>query len=67
MLTGSNLLIKTVRQVLGFIGYYRKFVKDFSKGARPLTDLRDLMPLTITRRGKGKKKKKNTCGRMVLI
>ena len=28
-----------VRQFLGFIGYYRKFIKDFSKIARTLTDL----------------------------
>jgi hypothetical protein len=28
-----------VRQFLGFIGYYRKFVKDFSKITRPLADL----------------------------
>ena len=28
-----------VRQFLGFIGYYQKFIKDFSKIARPLTDL----------------------------
>lgn len=28
-----------VRKFLGFAGYYRKFIKDFSKIARPLTDV----------------------------
>ena len=42
-----------VRQFLGFIGYYRKFVKDFSKTAKPLTNL-----LPPTRR-KGTRKKKD--------
>ena len=42
-----------VRPFLGFIGYYRKFVKDFSKTAKPLTNL-----LPPTRR-KGTRKKKD--------
>lgn len=36
-----------------FIGYYRAYVKDFSKRARPLTDL---MQSIITKRGKKKMK-----------
>ena len=28
-----------VRQFLGFAGYYRKFIKDFTKIARPLIDV----------------------------
>lgn len=31
--------VEQVRQFLGFAGYYRRFVKNFSKIARPLTDL----------------------------
>ena len=28
-----------VRQFLGFVGYYRRFIQDFSKTSRPLTEL----------------------------
>jgi transposase InsO family protein len=31
--------VNELRQFLGFAGYYRKFIKDFSKMARPLNDL----------------------------
>jgi len=41
-----------VRQFLGFICYYRTFVKDFSKIARPLTDL--IPTLKKTKRCKAK-------------
>ena len=40
-----------VRQFLGFIGYYRKFIQDFSKISRPLNDL---MPSTHKQKKKGK-------------
>ena len=41
-----------VRQFLGFIGYYRKFVKDFSKITRPLTNLMALPKKTKRCRAK---------------
>jgi len=31
--------IKQVRSVLGYAGFYRRFIKDFSKVAHPLTNL----------------------------
>ena len=31
--------VNTVRRFLGFVNYYRKFIKDYSKIARPLYDL----------------------------
>ena len=31
--------VQTVRKFLGFVNYYRKFIKDYSKIARPLYDL----------------------------
>jgi hypothetical protein len=40
LVVGMRLpVVDPSRQFLGFIGYYRKFVKDFSKITRPLTDL----------------------------
>ena len=31
--------VKTVRQFLGHVGFYRRFIKDFSKIAKPLYKL----------------------------
>ena len=45
-----------VRQFLGFIGYYRKFIQDFAKIARPLSDL---LPSTV-KKTRGKSKSANT-------
>ena len=47
---------EAVRQFLGFVGYYRKFIKDFSKIARPLNNL---MPIP-TKKGKRKSKTQAT-------
>ena len=31
--------VKTLRSFLGFIGYYRRFIKDYAKIIKPLNDL----------------------------
>src|SRR5262249_6537204 len=31
--------VKAIRSFLGHVGFYRRFIKDFSKIAKPLTDL----------------------------
>jgi len=35
----SPKCIKDIRSFLGYAGFYRRFIKDFSKIARPLTNL----------------------------
>ena len=35
----SPTIVKGVRQFLGHAGFYRRFIKDFSKLARPLCEL----------------------------
>ena len=35
----SPINVKTVRQFLGHVGFYRRFIKDFSKIAKPLYKL----------------------------
>ena len=44
-----------VRKFLGFVGYYRKFIKNFSKIARPLSEL---MPIPKDSKKSSKKKSK---------
>ena len=44
-----------VRRFLGFVGYYRRFIKDFSKISRPLTNLIPTTHKKTKRRVKSKK------------
>jgi hypothetical protein len=44
-----------VRRFLRFVGYYRRFIKNFSQISRPLTDL---MPIPTGKKNKGKKKER---------
>ena len=46
---------EAVRKFLGFVGYYRRFIPDFSKIARPLSDL---MPTPHKSKSKSKVKQK---------
>jgi hypothetical protein len=46
-----------VRNFLGFVRYYRKFIKDFSKIAKPLTQL---MPIPTDSKKAAKKRASRT-------
>ena len=51
----SPTLPEDVRRFLRFVGYYRRFIKNFSQISKPLTDL---MPIPTGKKSKGKKKER---------
>lgn len=46
-----------VRQLLGFLGFYRKYVADFSRRAKPLYDLLKVVQVPVVKETKKKGKK----------
>ena len=51
----SLTLPEDVRRFLGFVGYYRRFIKNLSQTSKPL---RDLMSISTGNKSKGKKKER---------
>ena len=50
-----------VRKLLGLLGYYRRYIKDFSKVAKPLFDLLQASPADKSKPSKSKSKCNKNC------